>query len=147
MNDRFKFKIWDKTNKIMHYNDFVVTSTGYIAPIIEDIDAEMTIDAADTEFEKDKILMQCTGKKDCNSKLIFEGDIVQLEAKNGMKFNYIVRFKNYQFILEYTNGKHKGQKARDFYRQYASPEKLYKHGYMVIGNIYENKELLDEIHN
>lgn len=94
--------------------------------------------------DKDCIVMQSTGKKDTNGKLIYEDDILELKAKNGMTFQYAVKFKDYCFILEYINGKLKGTKARNFAKQYAQPQRMYEHGYMVIGNIYQNKELLNE---
>lgn len=124
-NDRFRFRVWD------------------------DIHREMSCAESDdvnpfniSDYPQNNI-MQCTGLKDKNGKLIYEGDIVRLKAKNGMTFDYAVKYKNYCFILEYINGKLKGTKARNFAKQYAQPKILYEHGYMIIGNIYENPELLE----
>lgn len=151
MQDRFKFRVWETVSKQMHYNDFTVTATGYIAalkplfrPDGTPYNDEFVFNQRELDFDKDNVLMQCTGKRDCNENLIYENDIVRLTAKNGMKFDYLVKYKNYQFILEYINGKLKGTKARDFYKEYAQTRSLYEHGYKVIGNFYENKELLDE---
>ena len=33
MIERFKFRVWDDEKKQYHYNDFVVTATGYIAKV------------------------------------------------------------------------------------------------------------------
>lgn len=130
MNDRFKFRFWDKETQTMQK-----------IPMVE-LRHRITLDKI---FADDRVIfMQCTGLKDKNDKLIYEGDIVRLKAKNGMNFDYAVKYKNYCFILEYINGKLKGTKARNFAKQYAQPKILYEHGYMVIGNIYENKELLEE---
>jgi uncharacterized phage protein (TIGR01671 family) len=136
MNDRFKFRFWHKpTNKMIDCYGFN-----------KDFVFGDTLDGIGTTYNpakfEDCILMQCTGLKDKNGKLIYEGDIVRLKAKNGMNFDYAVKYKNYCFILEYINGRLKGTKARDFAKQYAQPQKMYEHGYMVIGNIYENKDLL-----
>lgn len=131
MNDRFKFRVWKKAENKM------VEGVTYLNPLL--LDEEIAPDEA-----KNYIIMQSTGKKDTNGKLIYENDIVELKAKNGITFQYVVKFKDYCFILEYINGKLKGTKARNFAKQYAQPQRMYEYGYMVIGNIYQNKELLNE---
>lgn len=139
MQNRLKFRFWHKpTNKMMDcygYNkDFVFADT---------------LDGVGTTYNpakfEDCILMQCTGKKDKHNKLIYEGDIVRLTGKNKVTFEYLVKYRlsEYRYVLEYTNGKLKGHKARDFSKEYAQVKNLYDGGYEVIGNIYENKELLE----
>ena len=106
MQDRFKFRVWDKSKKIMYMNDFVVASTGHVAKlnaiynleydnekdeekeIISEI--EFMIDSSDLDFEKDKIVMQSTGWRDKNGKLIYEGDIVQFYDDESLKTMKIV---------------------------------------------------------
>lgn len=121
MQDRFKFRFWNGRGII--YDDL---------PHLELYNCE------------DYIWMQCTGKKDKHNKLIYEGDIVRLTAKNKMTFEYVVKYRlsEYRYVLEYANGKLKGHKARDFSKEYAQVKNLYEGGYEVIGNIYENEELL-----
>ena len=132
MSDRFKFRgIHPVLAELQEINfiDFI----------------HNTVDFGDGDiFKIEEVNMQqSTGKKDTNGKLIYEDDILELKAKNGMTFQYVVKFKDYCFILEYINGKLKGTKARNFAKQYVQPQRMYEHGYMVIGNIYENKDLLN----
>lgn len=69
-------------------------------------------------------LDQCTGLRDQNGKLIYEGDVVQVEG-----YNYPVRWDNDNAYFEVDDY---GQNA---YLNYNDLE--------VIGNIHENKELLN----
>ena len=100
MQDRFKFRIWNGLE--MHYNGFVVTATGFVAKLNalyyvgydnekdeeEEIQSEneFMIDNSDLDFEKDKILMQCTGLKDKNGKLIYDKDLIRYN-ENVFKVN------------------------------------------------------------
>lgn len=71
---------------------------------------------------------QCTGGKDKNSKLIWENDIVKI---NNSKVNTVITFRDFEIICTIPN------------------EKYYKHRleydteYEVIGNIFDNPELLE----
>lgn len=71
---------------------------------------------------------QCTGLKDKNGKLIWENDIVKI---NNSKVNTVITFRDFEIICTIPN------------------EKYYKHRleydteYEVIGNIFDNPELLE----
>lgn len=144
MNDRFKFRAWHKEKQEMHNIEGLYAYDSEYTEGGEVFFEEDSSPKNSYYFPEEVEVMQCTGKKDTNGKLIYEDDIVELKAKNGMIFQYVVKFKDYCFILEYINGKLKGTKARNFAKQYAQPQRMYEYGYMVIGNIYENKELLNE---
>ena len=74
MQDRFKFRIWNGAE--MHYNDFVVTATGYVGKITEEFLGKCVFNQEDLTADKECVLMQSTGLKDKNGKLIYEGDII-----------------------------------------------------------------------
>lgn len=73
-------------------------------------------------------LCQCTGLKDKNGKLIWENDIVKI---NNSKMNTLITFRDFEIICTIPS------------------EKYYKHRleydteYEVIGNIFDNPELLE----
>ena len=82
-------------------------------------------------------IMQYTGLKDKNGKEIYEGDIV--------KWDNVSKFRNERYehrgVVRYSNGSYyplpKDDECEDDY--YSN----YVENYEVIGNIYENPELLE----
>ena len=103
-NSRFKFRVWDKQNECYAY------SNNYIP-------------------ESEVIIEQCTGLKDRNGKLIYEGDI--LGNKDFMSDVALLNYNNEKccYILE-------RQSVDERFNKWWA-DRL-----MVIGNIHENKELL-----
>lgn len=95
------------------------------------------------EMSPDKyILMQSTGLKDKNGVEIFEGDIVLFSVSDG--FNHL----DHEKAVVQASGCHSGLicKLVDLdleYRIYYDP--VFHTDYEVIGNIYENPELLEEV--
>jgi len=68
MQDRFKFRVWDIERKCFFNDDEVV-----IYPNGED-----SYFNADYDFTE-SVVEQCTGLKDKNGKLIYEGDIILVD--------------------------------------------------------------------
>ena len=94
------------------------------------------------EMSPDKyVLMQSTGLKDKNGVEIFEGDIVLFSVSDG--FNHL----DHEKAIVQASGCHSGLvcKLVDLdleYRIYYDP--VFHTDYEVIGNIWENSELLEE---
>lgn len=86
--DRFKFRVWDTkevrylpsddSGGITQNGKFIGIDTPFREPI---------------EFPSDFIIEQCTGLKDKNGTLIYEGDIVKFVSNS---FNYILIIKWYE---------------------------------------------------
>lgn len=159
MQDRFKFRFWDKETQTMQKS-----------PMIE-LRQRMTLD---TIFNDDRVIfMQSTGLKDKNGKLIYEGDIIVIpnqypfydyknkedmkqdlnftegEIKGESILNYIGIvewiYSQWQYVYHCVNPKKRGiseggnQGLNDF-----GFDETRNTCYEVIGNIYENPELLEE---
>ena len=144
MQDRFKFRLWHKPLKIMHYNDFTVTATEYMAKIYQQDDYMMKFNQEDLEFDKQCILMQCTGLKDKNGKLIYEGDIVD----KGTRCKWIITWFKNKFILvpdfEYKNKDKCANDRECGFKYFENNHNYADKDDEVIGNIYQNPELLED---
>ena len=117
-----KYRAWDKKLKKMFEVSYIDFDTKLIGL---NIDLEIII----FDFE-DIILMQSTGLVDKNGKEIFEGDIlgtkdgflngvVEYRPDLGMWTNSLVRYNNFERLCSIASDR------------------------KIIGNIYENPELLE----
>lgn len=127
MNDRFKFRAWNKEDKKMYAVEGVYA---YKDECTQGGEVFLQWFKTSHYFPEQVELMQCTGLKDKNGKLIYEGDIVQWG-----KTNFAVVWQSCQYALK----KDINEKPIDF-----SLTSFNGKGIEVIGNIYENKELLNE---
>ena len=125
MKDRFKFRVWDKEN--FNYLEFEGFKKGEI-----EFNFDIDTNSIWIEFNHNKyILEQCTDLKDKNGTLIYMGDVVKDDATNSI---YKVGEKKCAIYLE--NDEYIGY----FHElSMAFAEKRLE----VIGNIYENPELLE----
>lgn len=126
MNERLMFRIWDKQqkkylkNKGFDYIDYAITTTGDLILI-----ASENSDYCHMYLDKDKcVIEQCTGLRDKNGKLIYEGDIVKKGSSIAEVYwdapCYTIRKKDGSICWLWTNLSE------------------------VVGNIHENPELLEE---
>lgn len=170
MQDRFKFRVWHKKRQkmydVLHLHTATwenggewVTAKGF--NIITQQDIHIQIES------KDGILMQCTGLKDKNGKLIYEGDIVKDLTYSG-NVKYVCAFvpifgglglisgqdlKDYNFCKENWKSYTTNTKVRNLDNRFKlanQGNKLYCFSmvelritnFEILGNIYENPELL-----
>lgn len=137
-----KFRAWDKQTKKMvplwgitwKAWDRHIDGGGTINDVI--IDLAGTI----SRFEHEVVLMQFTGLTDKNGKEIYEGDILRKEYLNGIRL-YVVKYgigymdcKCYSYMGIFLEVSGKQIEDTDIPGTVADCE--------IIGNIYENKELL-----
>ncbi len=174
MQERFKFRVWHKKRKKMyevlclHVKTLLnggewVTAKGFNIITQQDIHIQVE--------QKDGVIMQCTGLRDKNGKLIYEGDIIVIP--NQYPFYDYKNKEDMKQDLNSTKGEIKGESILNYigivewiYSQWqyvyhcVNPEKrgisegvnqgLNNFGfdetrntcYEVIGNIYENPDLL-----
>lgn len=146
MQDRFKFRFWrfndvEKKWKQETFAD-LMSIDGSGLPF------DNTEGGAYTEYDTEYITEQCTGLKDKNGKLIYEGDII--EDKYGEK--YIVKFGKHTVTIPvgYENGETEcwGMYLSKFtygfiYLQEQCDNLNPDNEYLIIGNIHENPDLLE----
>lgn len=119
-----KFRIWDtENNEMLKVQELDFEPTFYGGRIA--IRPDQYNDYFDTE---DMILMQYTGLHDKNGKEIYEGDILK-----GTFYGFPMPEYDYVFQI-YWDEKEKG-----FMASYFEPSEC-----EVIGNIYDNPELLEK---
>lgn len=113
-----KFRAWDKESKTMLFTGFVINADGMVATITNDHDWKLEV-------------MQYTGLKDKNDKEIYEGDIIAVKDCHYSNIDYwnnkeqkpipfIIKWEFSSFIIPYDT----------YYWE-------------IIGNIYENPDLLE----
>lgn len=123
-----KFRAWD--------------TTGAFTCFIEQDDSPymffQELQNARAEFGSDFILMQYTGLKDKTDKEIYEGDILTGGVEGTTKKDYhVVKWEDLSTWHGMADG-HKSKSVGFTFEYYYFTEK----GCEVIGNIYENKDLL-----
>ena len=124
-----KFRAWDQALNEMNYKVMVgncdTDDENWTCPIIWIEERQDWL-----HFDDYECIMQSTGLKDKNGKEIFEGDIlgtkdgllngiIEYREDLGMFVNSLIRYNNFERLCNVASDRE------------------------IIGNIYENKELLD----
>lgn len=123
-----KYRAWDKHGQKMFANDELIIWNGNV---YANDSKKLTCNNLKGWSIDDEYLMQSTGLVDKNGKEIFEGDIVKMSKDVYSEPTYyeVVRHRGGAYRLE---SKQHGCKL---WLRHADCE--------VVGNVYENKELLD----
>lgn len=141
MNDRFKFRAWHKPTKKM-FEVHCFTDEQVFENTLDGVGTSPTNPAN----MNDCVLMQCTGLKDSNGLLIYEGDVVI--EKRFQTETAVIKFGNgsgFQCFYPGWLGKYSKETKynpgfrKDLYYWLNKTE-----GLKVIGNIHENPELLED---
>lgn len=124
--NNLKFRAWDKANKEMLKIDVIDFFLEEIR-VLENNGSSFSMKFSDVE------LMQSTGLFDKNGKEIFEGDIVKSVSFTNWKG--VIKFsqKELSYVLEYKG---------NFLLKDTILLSVFDKEFEIIGNIYEDKELL-----
>lgn len=135
MQDRYLFKAKRKDNgEWVEGFYFCMTHTDgrhthhFIIPLGADLSLGTPVEKIQVEVDQSTIC-QCTGLKDKNGRVIWENDIVKI---NNSEVNTLITFRDFEIICTIPR------------------EKYYKHRlehtteYEVVGNVFDNPELLEE---
>jgi len=123
-----KFRIWCKQTEEMHTVERMGFDDGELW-YVEDEDRH----TQPPYFmdRNDSVLMQYTGLKDKNGREIYEGDILRLKAKKGYEYLGdvgVIRMSYSAYVIGTSTGEYLF---------------IYFDEVEIIGNIYENPELLE----
>lgn len=140
MNDRFKFRVWNKEQNRFHHSINCDISANGTLILSQGIEGKKYIIGDDNY-----VVQQCTGLKDKNGKLIYEGDVVNQIYEDNSTHKCEVIYNNCSFQLKFI------EEGKTNYIN--TPMYCYAINYLghytekrleLIGNIYENKELLND---
>lgn len=139
--DRFRFRWWDNYDEQYYYDVQNLSEpdcfgSGTDTEYTEHGDADDFGELLKLQAKDYGVIEQCTGLKDKNGKLIYEGDILATSPNSQSYGCYKVFFQKDEcsFKVISCDGSH----------DYAIPLNVLteKNDFQIIGNIHENPELL-----
>lgn len=129
-----KFRAWDSVKKKMFKDTFAVTESGQVVVVEQDF----VTSSPDYIFVDHLVIMQSTGLFDINGKEIFEGDIIT----NGQNVMCMKRHNTLGFYVE-EKGEVEFIADSAVLEDFEEDAKEIADSLEIIGNIYENPELLE----
>lgn len=127
-----KYRAWDSTKKEMFKDTFAITESGQVVVV----EQEFVTSIPDYVFVDHLVIMQSTGLHDKNGKEVFEGDILGIDTDEEIvNVNIFWDSKHALFMFE----------SKKYNEEELLAELVEDNTYPfeIIGNIYENPELLE----
>ena len=125
-----KFRAWDKHSQKMFANDELIIWNGNV---YANDSKKLSCNHLKGWSIDEEYLMQSTGLKDKNGQEIFEGDIVDYKGRKAViKWHGSYASFIYRFVDELK------ERVSEWY-----PLFLAYYHFEIIGNIYENKDILE----
>ena len=123
-----KYRAWDSAKKEMFKDTFAITESGQVVVV----EQESVASSPDYVFVDHLVIMQSTGLADKNGKEIFEGDIVKMSKDVYSESTYYEVVRHYGGAYRLDSKQH----GCELWLRHTDCE--------VVGNIYENPELLED---
>lgn len=124
-----RYRAWDNVKKEMFKDTFAITESGQVVVV----EQEDVMCPPDYVFVDNLVIMQSTGLKDKNGKEIFEEDILDYNGRKALvRWHGSYASFIYRFVDELQK---RNVEWKPLYLAYMKCE--------IIGNIYENPELLE----
>ena len=130
-----KFRAWDIAKKEMFKDTFAITESGQVVVV----EQEDVMSPPDYVFVDHLVIMQSTGLFDKNGREIFEGDIIA----NGPDVMCMKRHNTLGFYVE-KKGRVEFIADCAVLEEFEEDAKEIADSLEIIGNIYENKDILEE---
>lgn len=128
-----KFRAWDSVKKEMFKDTFAITESGQVVVV----EQEFVTSTPDYVFVEHLVIMQSAGLHDKNGKEIFEGDVVRM--RNPRDRRQIGMFQ----VVRVANSPMLGLLDKKLTTEIFNLYEHMRNYYEIIGNIYENPELLE----
>lgn len=130
MNREFKFRAWDKETKRM-FNIYGLGKDWCTEDTFDGVDPDTNCFDGD-EFKERIVVMQYIGLFGKEKNIIYDGDIVKVRGTK--------KVGEYVTVVEFSRQGHTLQKNLTYYND----DSCFLAIIEVIGNIYENPELLND---
>ena len=123
-----RYRAWDSAKKEMFKDTFAITESGQVVVV----EQESVASSPDYVFVDHLVIMQSTGLADKNGKEIFEGDIVKMSKDVYSESTYYEVVRHYGGAYRLDSKQH----GCELWLRHTDCE--------VVGNVYENRELLED---